>query len=87
MPSEFIDVPITMIEPTDAKPTKSDGGWVVPVVYVLEDGRRVDAHLSHRLKRDVVAELATLPAAPPNPMKATFHDDKFIGTSTSYSLR
>jgi hypothetical protein len=88
MTSEFIDVPITMIEPTGAKPTKSERGeWRAPVIYVLEDGRRIEAHLSSRLKRDLVAELATLPAAPTNPTKATFHNGEFFGTSTSFSLR
>ena len=33
-------------------------------VYVTEDGRRIEHNSDHKLKRDAVAELASLPKAP-----------------------
>ena len=63
------------------------GAYRVPVVYVLEDGRRIETGQRFRLKRDAVAELASLPKPPRHSMRAIFEESgAFFGTSTSFQF-
>lgn len=74
------------VEKRDDHWARYQGKWVVPVEYVLADGRVIAATDRSSLKRDAVAFHASLPKAPGNPMSASFMDGEFIGTRTSYSI-
>lgn len=88
------EVPIVMIEAApEAKIRKLAKGehynpyvkYAFPVVYVLEDGRRVETTDTFNLLRDAKARLATLPAPPERSMSADFDaEGKFWGTTTSF---
>ncbi len=65
---------------------KSEGGYWVPMVWVLEDGRQVDSGAQYRLLRDAKAKAATLPTSPENPMFACFKGDECRGSKTVFDL-
>lgn len=89
------DVRIVTIEPAEGATVEKKPGphpssygycpWKIDVIYVLEDGRRIPATSRHGLKRDAVAELASLPHPPRVPTTASFTDDgEFFGTCETY---
>ena len=88
------EIPVVQIESAAGasvakvdSPLSSERGFAFPIVLVLEDGQRIDSSFKRRLKRDVVAELASLPKAPEHPTKAIFDEaGAFFGTSVSFSL-
>jgi hypothetical protein len=80
------DIPIVLIEWGGMIRKGADRQWRQPVIYTLDDGRKVDASETFRLKRDAVAFAATLPAPPTHPKRAMFDGDRFYGTSTSYYI-
>ncbi len=55
-----------------------------PIVYVLEDGQRIETRSHHDLLRDAKAELASMPVTEfRDEMSACFFDGKYCGTQTS----
>lgn len=81
-------VTIVSIEPAPGTAVIKSPGWnkynpwKFDIVYVLEDGRRVETTSRHSLKRDAVAELGRLPGPPDYPTTANFDDGVFTGTTT-----
>lgn len=55
-------------------------------VYVLEDGRRIETNSDHRLKRDAVAELASLPKAPRWETTVELQDGELYMTTTKIGI-
>lgn len=92
---KYPDVPIVMIEaagPVEKSPLPKgvygQGQWKLDLIYVLEDGRRVPAVRRYRLKREAVAAHASLPAAPPRPLAASFDDNgEMWGTRETFDMR
>jgi len=61
--------------------------YTFDVIYVLEDGRRVETTDDHSLLRDAKAELASLPKAPRWEMTAIFDEHGRLSmTSTHIGL-
>lgn len=56
-----------------------------PIVYVLEDGTRVESHKGARLKRDAVAYLAKLPRDVDH-MTARVEDGNLVMVSERFSI-
>jgi hypothetical protein len=54
---------------------RSDRGYEIEIVYVLEDGRRIPGHSRHRLLRDAKAELASLPTVPRHMTSLQLNDE------------
>ena len=64
-----------------------DKQFSVAVLSILEDGREIVTHIKHRRKKDVKAELNTLPKDISD-QKAVFSDTgEFWGTVTEYGHR
>ena len=82
-------VPIVLIT-ADGSPKKvinnRAGNYVLLVDYHLEGGAVEQSPQYFRLLRDAKAFAATLPAAPKNEMAACFHDDRYVGTQTTFHL-
>lgn len=68
---------VVMIHPGTGeihKVTYPRKGFASKVVYELEDGRKVECNERAEKKKDLVAELATLPKAPKYPTYLEEHD-------------
>lgn len=79
------EIEVTNVE-ANGTVEKGPDGFSLPIAYVLADGQRIETRYTRKLKRDVVAFAATLPAAPSNPTKAVFRDGRYIGTRTSFYI-
>lgn len=82
------EVRITAVEPTGAPEKRNFPfaiSWFAPIRYTLEDGRTVETFDGpYTRKRDAVAGSAARDGI--TNMTANFHDDRFVGTTTSYRL-
>lgn len=56
------------------------------VVYILEDGRRLTTQSDHKLKRDAVAELASLPKPPKWETTVTLEDGHLQWTTMKLGI-
>ncbi len=80
-------VKIVLIEAAlNAKVEKTTAGYKFPVVYTLQDGRKIEASQGSRLQRDAKSKLAALPREPQG-MSAMFSDDgEYWGIQQVFSL-
>jgi hypothetical protein len=62
------------------------GKYVLLVDYHLEGGAVEQSPQYFRLLRDAKAFATSLPAAPKHETAALFHDDKYVGTQTTFHL-
>jgi len=87
-------LPVAKIEAApDARPTKYQGryrserGYEFAIVYVLDDGRRIDGHSRHTLLRDAKAELVSLPKEPKHPTSVQLDEaGDLVMVRTSYRI-
>jgi hypothetical protein len=87
MSTDYPDLPVSEYR-SPGEPAKSNrGGWYAPVVAVCEDGSEHSTTVNRRLKRELVAYLATLPAKPERPTAICFDSEgAMIGTRTTFDL-
>jgi hypothetical protein len=76
---------IEAIEGEKIKGSSKEGRFYVPVLYVLEDGRKVRKFFVDSKKKEVTGYLAKLPEQPRGMMATLSEDGKRI-TSTVQSL-
>jgi hypothetical protein len=70
------------ITKTGARPN----GYVLPIIYELEDGREIEGHYQRARLRDAKAYEVTLPEIPDHEVRVMFRDGKFVGTQHKFQI-